>query len=154
LSVKGERPQNKNLVPLTERSPEEARAIRSAGGKASQEKRKQKKALAEMLQIISDLPVRDKRVVNRLKRMGITEDDDLTNKMLVADAIFNQCKQGNTYAISLYIELMGEGGAVAKENNLLEALSEATREGVDTSDIPEIQQEASSGNDLVESSTV
>jgi hypothetical protein len=154
LSVKGERPQNKNLVPLTERSPEEARAIRSAGGKASQEKRKQKKALAEMLQIISDLPVRDKRVVNRLKRMGITEDDDLTNKMLVADAIFNQCKQGNTYAISLYIELMGEGGASAKENNLLEALSEATREGVDTSDIPEIQQEASSGNDLVESSTV
>ena len=36
----GERPQNKNLIPLTERSEEEAYAIRSAGGKAAQAKRR------------------------------------------------------------------------------------------------------------------
>ena len=36
------RPQDKNLIPLTERSEEEAHAIRSAGGKASQEKRRER----------------------------------------------------------------------------------------------------------------
>lgn len=37
-----------------------------------------------------------------------------------------------------------------EENNLLEAILAATREVVETGDIPEIQQATDSGNDLVE----
>ena len=37
-----------------------------------------------------------------------------------------------------------------KQNNLLEALLTATGEEVDTSDIPEIQQAAAAGHDMVE----
>ena len=37
-----------------------------------------------------------------------------------------------------------------EENNLLEAILAATQEVVETGDIPEIQQAADSGNDLVE----
>ena len=44
------RPQDKHLIPLTERSEEEAHAIRSAGGKAAQEKRKQQRLMTELLQ--------------------------------------------------------------------------------------------------------
>ena len=36
------RPQDKHLIPLTERSEEEAHAIRSAGGKAVQQQRKRR----------------------------------------------------------------------------------------------------------------
>lgn len=38
-----------------------------------------------------------------------------------------------------------------EENNLLEAILAATREEMDTHDIPEIQQTADAGDDLVES---
>ena len=136
--TKGERPQNKNLKPLNTRPPEEAQAIRSKGGKACQEKKKQKKALAEMLQILDDLPIDDKRVVNRLKKAGV-EDELLIRKMQIADALHKACEKGNTYAVSLYMELTGEGTAAQKDNNLIDALLEATKGGMDTSDISEIQ---------------
>lgn len=151
--IKGERPQNKNLKPLTERPPEEAQAIRSKGGIVKAEKQRQKKALAEMLQMIDDLPITDKRVLNRLKKAGVDEDL-LMRKMLIADALHKQCEKGNTYAISLYMELTGEGSGLQKENNLIDALLEATRGGMDTSDIPEVQQTSNLGNDLVESTGV
>lgn len=137
--TKGERPQNKNLIELQDRPPEEAQAIRSKGGKVKAQKEREKKALAEMVQIISDLPITDKRALGRLTRMGVTEEDGLTQKMLIADALVRACKEGNTYALSMYLELTGESGGAAKENNLLEALQEATKEDIDTDDIPEIQ---------------
>lgn len=151
MSTKG-RPQNKNLIPFNERTPEEAHAIRSAGGKACQEKRKEKKKLAEMLELLSDLSIKDKRVLNRLKRMGVKEDSDLTNKMLVADALLKAAQSGNTYAIQQYLELIGEAGVTgdSEGTNLLEAILESTGEDVSVDDIPEIQQEANTDADLVE----
>ena len=135
---KGERPQNKNLKPLNERPPEEAQAIRSKGGIVKAEKQRQKKALADMLQLLDDLPITDKRVVKRLKEAGVG-DELLIRKMQIADALHKACEKGNTYAVSLYMELTGEGTGAQKENNLIDALLEATKEGMDTSDISEIQ---------------
>ena len=146
------RPQDKHLIPLTERSEEEAHAIRSAGGKAVQEKKRQQKLMAELLQIYSDLPITDKRRKNRLKRLGLTEEDLLTQKTLVADAIMRGAQNGNTYAIQLYLDLMGESGpgGSTKQNNPLEAIQDQTKEDIDTDDIPEIQQAAESDADVVE----
>lgn len=145
------RPQDKHLIPLTERSEEEAHAIRSAGGKATAEKRRQQRLMAELLQIYSDLPINDKRRKNRLKRLGI-EETDLTQKTLIADAIMRSAQAGNTYAIQLYLDLIGESGlgGSTKENNLLEALQDSTKEDIDTDDIPELQQTSESDVDVVE----
>ena len=145
------RPQDKNLIPLTERSEEEAHAIRSAGGKAVQEKKRQQKLMAELLQVYSDLPINDKKRKGRLRRLGIT-DEDMTQKTLIADAIMRSAQAGNTYAIQLYLDLVGESGlgGSTKENNLLEAIQEHTKEDIDTDDIPEIQQAAESDADVVE----
>lgn len=145
------RPQDKHLIPLTERSEEEAHAIRSAGGKAAQEKKRQQKLMTELLQIYSDLPITDKKREGRLKRLGI-EEADLTQKTLIADAIMKAAQGGNTYAIQLYLDLMGESGlgGPVKENNLLDALINGTKEDIDADDIPELQQEAESDADVVE----
>lgn len=145
------RPQDKHLIPLTERSEEEAHAIRSAGGKAVQEKKRQQKLMTELLQIYSDLPITDKKRKGRLKRLGI-EEGDLTQKTLIADAIMRAAQGGNTYAIQLYLDLMGESGlgGPVKENNLLDALINGTKEDIDADDIPELQQEAESDADVVE----
>lgn len=145
------RPQDKHLIPLTERSEEEAHAIRSAGGKAVQEKKRQQKLMTELLQIYSDLPITDKKRKGRLKRLGI-EEADLTQKTLIADAIMKAAQGGNTYAIQLYLDLMGESGlgGPVKENNLLDAIHNATKEDVNTDDLPELQQAAASDTDVVE----
>jgi len=145
------RPQDKNLIPLTERSEEEAHAIRSAGGKAVQEKKRQQKLMAELLQVYSDLPINDKKRKGRLRRLGIT-DEDMTQKTLIADAIMRSAQAGNTYAIQLYLDLVGESGlgGSTKENNLLEAIQDHTKEDIDTDDIPELQQAAESDADVVE----
>lgn len=149
------RPQDKHLIPLTERSEEDAHAIRSAGGKAAQEKRKQKQMMADLLELYSGLPITDKRKQNRLKKIGIPPEA-LTQKMLIADALMKAAQNGNTYAIQLYMDITGETGlsGPAKENNLLEALQDSTKEDIDTDDIPELQQEAKSDADMVEQTEV
>ena len=145
------RPQDKHLIPLTERSEEEAHAIRSAGGKAAQQKRKEKQMMADLVELYSGLPITDKRKKNRLAKLGIPPEE-LTQKMLVADALMRAAQAGNTYAIQMFMEITGEAGmsGPAKENNLLEAIQNATKEDLETNDLPELQQEAEADVDVVE----
>lgn len=145
------RPQDKHLIPLTERSDEEAHAIRSAGGKAAQQKRKEKQMMADLVELYSGLPITDKRKKNRLAKLGIPPEE-LTQKMLVADALMRAAQAGNTYAIQMFMEITGEAGmsGPAKENNLLEAIQDATKEDLETDDLPELQQEAEADVDVVE----
>lgn len=145
------RPQDKHLIPLTERSEEEAHAIRSAGGKASQQKRREKQMMADLVELYSGLPITDKRKKNRLAKLGIPPEE-LTQKLLVADALIRAAQAGNTYAIQIFMEITGEAGmsGPAKENNLLEAIQNATKEDMDTDDLPELQQASTADTDLVE----
>ncbi len=144
------RPQNENLINLNDRSPEEAHAIRSAGGKAAQEKRRRQKQMAELLQIYSELPILKGKAKSRLEKLGIA-DEDLTQKALVADALMQVAQLGNVQAIQLYLDLLGEsGGGATPENNLLSALLDGTKEDIDADDIPELQQTTKSGDDVVE----
>ena len=145
------RPQDKHLIPLTERTEEEAHAIRSAGGKASQQKRKEKQMMADLLELYSGLPITDKRKKNRLAKLGIPTEE-LTQKLLVADALMRSAQAGNTYAIQLYMEITGEAGmgGPVKENNLLQAIQDSTKEDMDTDDLPELQQTAEADVDVVE----
>lgn len=145
------RPQDKHLIPLTERTEEEAHAIRSAGGKASQQKRKEKQMMADLLELYSGLPITDKRKKNRLAKLGIPTEE-LTQKLLVADALMRSAQAGNTYAIQLYMEITGEAGmgGPVKENNLLQAIQDSTKEDMNTDDLPELQQTAEADVDVVE----
>lgn len=149
------RPQNKNLISLNDRSEEEAHAIRSAGGKARAEQQRQQKFMRDLLEYYSGLPITDNRKKKRLAKMGI-EEADLTQKTLIADAIMKGAQSGNAYLIQLYLDTLGEtalGGPV-KDNNLLDALINGTKEDIDTDDIPELQQEAESDADVVEPTEV
>lgn len=145
------RPQDKNLIPFDKLSPEEAHAIRSAGGKASAAARKKRKATAELLQLMSELPITDKRQVNRLKKMGVATED-LVQNALVVSGILKAAQAGNFYYTQLYLELLGEmnQGGTGKENNLLSAIVDSTAGEVDVSDLPEIQQTADADADVVE----
>ena len=145
------RPQDKHLIPLTERSEEEAHAIRSAGGKAAQEKRKRRTEQQYLLGKYAGAPILDKRTVKKFERMGF-EDDEMSRALEITDAIMKGAKAGDPRMIEIYLRLTGEDRAEAKpkENNLLEALINGTKEDIDADDIPELQQEAESDADVVE----
>lgn len=148
------RPQDRNLIPVTERSPEEAHAICSAGGKARQEQRKKQQQMSDLLALYSGMPITDKRRANRLRKMGLPTEE-LTQKLLVVDGLMKAAQAGNTYAIQMYMELIGEtGGGPDKDNNLLDAIIDATKEDIDTDDLPELQQTAEVDPDMVEQTEV
>lgn len=145
------RPQDENLIPLTERNEEEAHAIRSAGGKAAQEKRKRRTEQAYLLGKYAGVPILDKRTIKKFERMGF-EDEEINRALEITDAIMKGAKAGDPRMIEIYLRLTGEERpeAKTKENNLLEALLDSTKEDINADDIPEIQQTAESDADVVE----
>lgn len=145
------RPQDKHLIPLTERSEEEAHAIRSAGGKATQAKRKRQTEQAYLLGKYAGLHILDKRTVKKFERMGF-ESEEINRALEITDAIMKGAKAGDPRMIEIYLRLTGEERPEIKhaENNLLEALNDRTKGDIDTDDIPEIQQAAESDADVVE----
>lgn len=145
------RPQDKNLIPLTERSEEEAHAIRSAGGKASQAARKKRTEQQYLLGKYAQVPVLDKRTIKKFERMGF-ENDEITRALEITDAIMKGAKAGDPRMIEIYLRLTGEDKpeTSVKDNNLLEAIQDATKEDVNTDDLPELQQAATSDADVVE----
>lgn len=145
------RPQDKNLRPFNTLSEEEAFAIRSAGGKASGESKRQKKAMAELLELYSTLPITNKKVAKQLRNMGVPEEL-LTQQFQIVHAIMKGSQAGNHHLVKIYLEALGENRpqAVVKDNNLLEAILAATAGEVDVSDIPELQHPTAADPDVVE----
>lgn len=145
------RPQDKNLIPLTERSEEEAHAIRSAGGKASQAARKKRTEQQYLLGKYAQAPILDKRTIKKFERLGF-ESEEINRALEITDAIMKGAKTGDPRMIEIYLRLTGEEHMEAKpkENNLLEAIQNATKEDVNTDDLPELQQAAASDADMVE----
>lgn len=59
--VKKPHPGSENLIPIQSRSPEEQRAIRSAGGKAAQAKQRRRRSLRdELVALLSDPEVQER----------------------------------------------------------------------------------------------
>lgn len=149
------RPQDKHLIPLTERSPEDAYAIRSAGGKAAQEKRRKRTEQQYLLSKYAGVPILDKRTIKKFERMGF-ENDEINKALEITEAIMKGAKNGDPRMIEIYLRLTGEEKpeATPKENNLLEAINQSTKEDIDTDDLSELQQAAELDSDLVEQTEV
>lgn len=145
------RPQDKHLVPLTERSEQDAHAIRSAGGKAAQEKRRKRTQQQYLLSKYAGVPILDKRTIKKFERMGF-EDEEINKALEITEAIMKGAKNGDPRMIEIYLRLTGEERpeAAHKENNLLDAIVNSTREDIDVSDISELQQKTESDIDMVE----
>lgn len=95
MAKKDKRPDN--LISLNDRSPEKAREIRSKGGKARQEQRKEQKSFRDLLQACLDLEQKNAQTGEKktLKDLGMLR-------------LANQVSQGNLKAIKLAAEIMGE----------------------------------------------
>ena len=99
------RKQDENLIPNSQRSPSEVRANSSKGGIKSGQVRRQKKTVAEYLQKWADGEVSEKDK-KELEALGLSEE--ATNRTLLVVPLIKKASQGDTKALQMALELLGE----------------------------------------------
>lgn len=92
---------DKNLIPNSQRSPSELKAMTSKGGKRSGEVRRQRKTQREQLQLLLSLPLKNPKAVEQIKNLGI-EDTEINNQMAMNVAMFNLILKGGKGAVQAY----------------------------------------------------
>ena len=100
-------PNEKNLIPFDQRTEEEQRGIRSAGGKASGVSRRRKRSLKEAADLYLSLPVSDRRVWNKIARRGV-DPDDIDNQMAMIIGLTMAATAGDAKAAKVIVDLLGE----------------------------------------------
>lgn len=100
-------PNERNLIPNSERTPEELREIAAAGGRASGVSRRRKKSLREAADLYLSLPVADKRAWNKLARDGV-DPEDVDNQMAIIAGLTIKAIKGDAKAAKVLFELLGE----------------------------------------------
>lgn len=84
-----------NLHPFTS---EEARACQAKALTARKEKQRRSGAIVKAAAAISDAPVSDDELKEKLLRLGV-EDEELRNSALIAAAVFRRAVRGNLCAV-------------------------------------------------------
>lgn len=100
-------PNEKNIIPNSERTPGERREIAAAGGRASGVSRRRKKSLREAAELYLSLPVSDKRAWNKLARDGVGPED-VDNQMAIIAGLTIKAVKGDAKAAKLLFELVGD----------------------------------------------
>ena len=100
-------PNEKNLIPFDQRTEEEQRDIRSAGGKASGVSRRRKRSLKEAADLYLSLPVSDRRVWNKIARRGV-DPEDIDNQMAMIIGLTMAATAGDAKAAKVIVDLLGE----------------------------------------------
>lgn len=83
---------DKNLIPLTKRTPREQKQISSKGGKRSAEVKKEKKLLKDLLQTILEMK----------------DHEGVDNQTLITLALTEKAKMGDTKAFEVIRDTLGQ----------------------------------------------
>ena len=100
-------PNEKNLIPNSERTPEERREIATAGGKASGVSRRRKRSLKEAADLYLSLPVSDRKMWNKISRRGV-DPEDIDNQMAMIIGLTIAATAGDAKAAKVIVDLLGE----------------------------------------------
>ena len=100
-------PNEKNLIPMDQRSKEEARELGRNGGIASGVSRRRKRSLKEAADLYLSLPVSDRRVWNKIARRGV-DPEDIDNQMAMIIGLTIAATAGDAKAAKVIVDLLGE----------------------------------------------
>ena len=128
----GDVPNEKNLIPNSERSPTELSEMGKAGGIASGKARRRKRSMKEAADYYLSLPETDRRRVNAMLRDAI-DPEDIDNQMAVVMGVTERAKRGDPQAASVLLKMLGEDAvqddpaadALAKAKELLGGVDSA-----------------------------
>ena len=100
-------PNEKNLIPMDQRSKSEARELGRNGGIASGVSRRRKRSLKEAADLYLSLPVSDRRVWNKIARRGV-DPEDIDNQMAMIIGLTMAATAGDAKAAKIIVDLLGE----------------------------------------------
>lgn len=115
----------RNIIPNSERTPEERREIARAGGIASGAARRRKRSLKQAADLYLSLPVTDRRVWNKIARDGVNPED-IDNQMAVIVGLTEAAVQGEARCAKVLIDLLGDstGEESTPDDGFMDALRE------------------------------
>lgn len=115
----------RNIIPNSERTPEERREIARAGGIASGAARRRKRSLKQAADLYLSLPVTDRRVWNKIARDGV-DPEDIDNQMAVIVGLTEAAVQGDARCAKVLIDLLGDstGEESRPDDGFMDALRE------------------------------
>lgn len=96
-----------NLIPNSDRSPEEVRENGRKGGINSGETRRKKKLMKDQIELLLSLPLKDKNAKDRLKKLGI-DGDNLDNQMVIIISMWQKALKGDVKAFNTLRDTVGE----------------------------------------------
>ena len=100
-------PNEKNLIPMDQRSKSEARELGRNGGIASGISRRRKRSLKEAADLYLSLPVSDRKMWNKISRRGL-DPDDIDNQMAMIIGLTIAATAGDAKAAKIIVDLLGE----------------------------------------------
>ena len=101
-------PNEQNLIPNSQRSPNELREMARKGGIASGEARRAKKNRRELALEIANARITDEKLKQRIKEITGLEDADITGDAGVVSALYTQALDGNVQAFDRWEQLTAE----------------------------------------------
>ena len=100
-------PNEKNLIPMDQRSKSEARELGQKGGIASGVSRRRKRSLKEAADLYLSLPVSDRKMWNKISRRGV-DPEDIDNQMAMIIGLTMAATAGDAKAAKVIVDLLGE----------------------------------------------
>ena len=100
-------PNEKNLIPMDQRSKSEARELGRNGGIASGISRRRKRSLKEAADLYLSLPVSDRKMWNKISRRGV-DPEDIDNQMAMVIGLTIAATAGDAKAAKVIVDLLGE----------------------------------------------
>ena len=100
-------PNEKNLIPMDQRSKSKARELGRNGGIASGVSRRRKRSLKEAADLYLSLPVSDRKMWNKISRRGV-DPEDIDNQMAMVIGLTIAATAGDAKAAKIIVDLLGE----------------------------------------------
>ena len=127
-------PNEQNLIPNSERSPEELREMAANGGRASGESRRRKKSLREAAELYLSLPVANRRAWNKIFAEGV-DPDDIDNQMAMIIGLTQKAIKGDAKAAKIIVDLFDkQTGKTAddalEDDPITKSLKEEAQNGI------------------------
>lgn len=95
-----------NLVPNSQRTPEELREMTRKGGIKSGEVRRKKRTMREIAEMVGTMPVTDPKMLAKLREAGFK--DPITNDDAAFFGLLRKAQSGDPSAMKLLAEMRGQ----------------------------------------------
>lgn len=116
-----------NLIPNSERTPEELKEIATAGGIASGVARRKRKAMREQAELLLSMPLKEGKLKEQLRELGV-DDENIDNQMAMVISMWRTAMIGGKNSVQAFNSLRDLVGEKPKEVIEIHSTDETIKE--------------------------